>query len=204
MTSTRGVSRGITRGVSRGITRGVSRGITRSECSKELQLIRTHSQQLEAQLQHSTLFFKGINVRSYRLISSQLTSFLLALNWVARSAPGTDPVCCGCDQSDKSVWPTSFRLVAAMGNWVTSQCTHHHSFRMKWGQLRWWPDETSYTNAPSSIQMSFSVTRGIVDDTVFDSSHTTSYYTSSLSQKYCLHLQILPSVYSTLLLCTAE
>jgi len=78
----------------------------------------------------------GHCARFTHLISSQLTSFNLNLNWVTVSALWSDLVCHGCDQSQ---WTRSHFLawlVTAVVNWVTLHCTHCHSVQMRWGQMQ--------------------------------------------------------------------
>jgi len=60
--------------------------------------------------------FKQCQQHPSHLISSHL------------SALQSDPVCCGCDQSEQSRSHSSFWLVTAAANWVTSQCTQFRSF----------------------------------------------------------------------------
>jgi len=57
-----------------------------------------------------------------------MTSF--HLNRVAVNVLWSDPVQCGCDQSDKTAGSTSLWLVAATANRVTS---YHRWVQMKWG-----------------------------------------------------------------------
>jgi len=89
---------------------------------------------------HSTLSgHKTDNLKKHsyhsHLNSSQLTLF--HLNWVAVIVLWSDPVCRGCDQPEQRRWCCPVWLAAATMNCVASQCTHCHSFQMKWGQMKW-------------------------------------------------------------------
>jgi len=70
------------------------------------------------------------------------------LDRAAVSALWSDPVCRGCDQSERS----RSRRLKSLAKWVASRRTRCHSAQTRWGQLRW--DEMRWDEMWTFLQWS--------------------------------------------------